>query len=103
MVGLGCTMRNKIDGALVFDEIRKPFAISYVELVMRQSPSILAQPLKIPRRVTFWIKKSARILLATPITRVARMAKNVTSLDPIRPLEPVMKAFVVWRSLFRLS
>jgi hypothetical protein len=57
MAGLGCTMHNKIERAFVFDEIGKAFTISNVELVVREPPSALAQPLKIPRRITFRTEK----------------------------------------------
>ena len=53
MAGLGRTMHNQIERAFVLEETGKPFPISNVELVMREPQSALAQPLKIPRRVTF--------------------------------------------------
>ena len=57
MAGLRRAMHNQIERAFALEEIGKPFPISNVKLVMREPPSALEQPLKIPRRVTLRAEK----------------------------------------------
>jgi hypothetical protein len=57
MTGLGRAMHNQIERTFLLEESGKPFAIPNVELMMRKPSSVLAQPLKIPRRITFRTEK----------------------------------------------
>jgi hypothetical protein len=71
-------------------------AVADIQIVVGEVPGDAAEPIEIPGGITGRSeKKTWRILLSTPWSLCPCRSKCSTASEPINPLEPVTRIFIV--------